>query len=277
MNIREAWSFGRFQLAHTSPTPELDARLLLEFVLQVSHSHLLAHGEEALTAEEESRYRDLIRRAAQKEPIPYLTGSAPFFGLDFEVTPAVLIPRPGTELVVELALEWAGRHEVHHAVDVGTGSGCIAVMLARCIPEARVTAVDISTAALQIARRNGRRHAPGRICFRQGDLLQPLDETVDLIVANLPYIAESEWTLVDDGVKWYEPAGALQGGADGLDLIKALLQQAAGKLNPAGAIFLEIGWQQGPAARAVAQRRFPAANVEVIADHAGHDRIVAIR
>lgn len=276
MTIREALAFGHNQLRSVSPTPALDARLLLQHVLGVSHAYLVGHGDEGVTAVAQHQYSALLARARQKEPIPYITGTAPFFGLDFRVTPAVLIPRPETEQLVELAIAWARPRGPVHIVDVGTGSGCIAVSLAVHLPQARITAVDISLQALAIAQENAQRHALGRIQFLQGSLLSPLSHPVDLIVANLPYVTDQEWTALDDGVKWYEPAVALQGGPNGLALIQDLLHQAAARLHVNGLILLEIGWQQGRAAQAVAQAAFPQAHVRVLPDLAGHDRIVEI-
>jgi release factor glutamine methyltransferase len=276
MTIHDALVYGRHQL-HQSDSPALDARLLLEHILQTSHSYLVAHGDELLPAEQERQYQRLLARARRREPVPYLTGSAPFYGREFRVTSAVLIPRPETELLVEAATAWAGRRASLHVVDVGTGSGCIAVTLARLLPQARVEATDISAEAITVARRNAAQHeVVSRIHFYQGNLLEPIQERPDLIVANLPYIADSEWTLVDDTVKWYEPAVALRGGPDGLEQIRALLAQATTRLAPAGAIFLEVGWQQGQATQAIAQAYFPTAQVQVQADYAGHDRLVVV-
>jgi release factor glutamine methyltransferase len=276
MDVSEAWIYGRSRLPD-SANPKLDARLLLEHVLDVGHSCLVAHGDEALTAVQETQYRQLIERAARHEPIPYLVGHAPFFDLDFIVTPAVLIPRPETEQLAALAAEWARQRPSGHIVDVGTGSGCIPIILARRLPQAIIEATDRSAAALEIARQNARQHAPGRIQFHQGHLLDPVRQPIDLLIANLPYVTDAEWTMLDDGVKWYEPAVALKGGADGLDLVRQLLQQAVTKLSPGAAIFLEIGWQQGTAVHHLARSIFPVAQVELRQDFAGHDRMVVIK
>ena len=276
MTIREAWANGRSQLQHSSPSPRLDARLLLEHVLGVEHTYLIAHDDERLTAVQSQTYQQLINQAAQAMPIPYLIGHAPFFDLDFAVTPEVLIPRPETEQLVETAVAWATTHKPRHAVDIGTGSGCIAVMLARLLPDVAITAVDISPSALTIAQKNAAAHAPQRIQFQQGNLLKPVSEPIDLIVANLPYITDGEWTRLDDGVKLHEPTLALRGGLDGLDFVRELLEQATQKLTATGAIFLEIGWQQGQSAQDEARRFFPNAHVQIISDFAGHDRIVEI-
>ncbi len=277
MNIQAAWEYGRSQLAATSPTANLDARLLLEYLLQVSHSTLVAHPNRLLTPEQSQAYKDLLARAQAKEPVPYLVGTAAFFDLDLRVTPAVLIPRPETEQLVELVANWVNARNSINIVDVGTGSGCIAIGLARKCPTAAITAVDIDRDALEIARQNGERYASGRIHFVCGSLLAPFEEQVDCIVANLPYIADDEWTQVDDGVKLYEPEMALRGGPDGLSIIKELLHQARVQLKSTGAIFLEIGWQQGAAVQELAQAIFPDADISVLADYAGHDRFVRIQ
>jgi release factor glutamine methyltransferase len=276
MNIKEAWDYGRSSLTQASVASDLDARLLLEFVLEVNHSFLIAHADQQLTGAQWQQYHQLIERAQQKEPIPYLTNTAAFWGLDFYVNPAVLIPRPETEQLVELALDWAKGKTGLSVVDVGTGSGCVAVTLAFHLPQAIIKAVDISDEALSVARKNAAKHVPRRVQFYQGNLLEPLPTPVDLIVANLPYIAQHEWTLVDDAVKWYEPTIALEGGSSGLDLISEMLKQSKSRLRPHGAIFLEIGWQQGPALKQLARRCYPAADIAVVADYAGHDRIVSI-
>jgi release factor glutamine methyltransferase len=276
MNIQSALLYGRSQLTPHSPTPQLDARLLLEHLLDVPHSYLVVHHNQPLTADQEQQYKQLLERAQQQEPIPYITGNAPFFDFDLHVTPAVLIPRPETELLVETAVAYAQHHNSQTAVDVGTGSGCIAIALARFLPRVQVTAVDISPAALAIAQQNAQRLAPNRIQFQQSDLLQAVAGPVDLIVANLPYVTSGEWQSLADGVKLHEPALALDGGEDGLELIRRLLEQAITRLRPNGAIFLEIGRQQGQSAQVMAQQYFPQANIVVLPDYAGHDRIVKI-
>lgn len=276
MTIEEALRWGRRRLA-TSPTPHQDARLLLQDVLGVAHAYLAGHPEQPLTSEQEEKFREWVRRAAEQEPVPYIIGEADFYGLRFIVTPAVLIPRPETELLVEAALDWAKSHAVQEIVDVGTGCGCIAITLARHLPHAQIAATDVSAKALEIARQNALRHQVAeRVDFYQGSLLQPLQKSVDLLVANLPYVSDEEWTSLDDAIKWYEPAGALRGGPDGLDLIRRLLQQARTRLKTGGAIFLEIGWRQGRAAQELARSIFPTAQTSVRSDYAGHDRLIII-
>ncbi len=276
MDIRTAWAYGRSQLTPASPTPQLDTRLLLQHLLQVEHSYLVAHGEEELTAVQHQIYLSYLTRAQNHEPIPYIIGKTEFFGLEFIVNANVLIPRPETELLVETAVAHAQSRPSSHIVDVGTGSGCIAVALATQLPQAHIEAVDISPDTLAVAQQNAQRLVPQRIHFHQGYLLDPIQAPIDLLVANLPYVTTEEWTMLDDGVKLHEPSTALLGGVDGFDLIRACLQQATEKLHIGGALLLEIGWQQGAAAKTLAQGYFPMAQVSVMADYAGNDRILAI-
>jgi len=289
MNIRAALQYGRERLA-PSDSAYLDARLLLMGILDASHSYLIAHDEQELTAAQEARYREWLDQVAQGYPVPYLLGVVDFYGRTFQVSPAVLIPRPESEMLVDTARQWVSdRMAAAHGaadgrdlqlVDVGTGSGCLAVTLALELPAARVTAVDISAAALAIARANGRRYGFGpdstRLQFVQSDLLTAVAPPLHLIVANLPYVTDSEWTDLPDGVKSYEPALALKGGVDGLVLIRDLLIQAGSRLHRPGAILLEIGWQQGHSAAQLARTLFPDARVFVKKDLADHDRLVMI-
>lgn len=276
MTIDEALAYGRDQLA-ASPTPELDARLLLQHLLQVNHSYLITHNQESLTRTQQNQFKQLVRRAQKLEPIPYIIGTAPFFDFFVDVSPAVLIPRPETELLVETAVAWAKSRPVLRLVDVGTGSGCIAIACARLLPQAIIQAVDISAEALAVAQKNARHLAPDRIQFHHGHLLQPTAAPIEGLIANLPYVTNSEWTALDDGVKWYEPSLALKGGEDGTEIIRQLLYQAQDKLAVDGAIFLEIGWKQGPALKKLAQNIFPHAAITILPDFAGHDRIVTIK
>lgn len=273
-SIRAAWRLGRGLLAD-SPSSALDARLLLGHVLGRDHAYLVAHDDETLRPDALAAYDALLRRAAAGEPIPYLIGHAPFMGLEFITSPAVLIPRPETEQLVEMALDWARGREPLRAIDVGTGSGCIAVSLATRLA-GPVIAVDVSAAALAVAAANVARHAPDRVHLVRGDLLTALAPGFDLITANLPYIATDEWPALPVGVKFHEPALALDGGRDGLDLIQDLLPQAAARLRPGGLLLLEVGWRQGQAVAELARAAFPGAAVAVRPDFAGHERIVAV-
>lgn len=276
ITIQESWRRGS-ALLRNSPSPSLDARLLLEHVLCKDHAYLVAHGDQKLNSLQQDEYFALVERAAGQEPIPYLIGRVPFFGFDFAVSPHVLIPRPETELMVEKAIEWGRTRGAVRLVDVGTGSGCIAISLAAHLPNAQVLGVDISAEALRLASENRDRLSPGRVSFVRADLLEPFGYGFDCILANLPYISEDEWPELADGVKFFEPALALYGGTDGFDVIRRLLPQAAERLNPGGMILLEIGWRQGEKAREYALKTFPSAIVQVCADYAGHDRLIVIQ
>jgi release factor glutamine methyltransferase len=261
----------------------LDAEVLLAHVLRVERSFLLSHPTLPLSLAQAALYAGLIRRRAAREPLAYLSGRRWFYGLEFLVTSAVLIPRPETELLVEMALAWlAGRPEGATVVDVGTGSGAIAVALAVHTPSrVRILASDSSAAALAVAQENARQHCPGRITFLSGDLLTPLSEPVDLIVANLPYVAEAKRDDLMPEVRDHEPAAALFGGEDGLAVIERLLLQAPAHLRPGGGVMLEIGAGQGEAARLLAGRllagrHFPAARIAIHPDLAGLDRVLVI-
>jgi release factor glutamine methyltransferase len=227
-------------------------------------------------------FRGLVRQAAQGVPIAYLTGTKEFFSLPFEVTPDVLIPRPETEILVERALSvvrgpYEGRADV---LDLGTGSGCIAVSLARHLPEARIFASDSSEAALAVAGRNAERHGVAeRIEFRLGDLFAPWTDNeparFDVIVCNPPYVA-TEGAPVDESVRRYEPAGALFAGRDGLDVIRRVLAEAPGHLRAGGHLLVEMAYDQAPAARQLLNK---AAWQEATTyrDGAGHERVLHVR
>jgi release factor glutamine methyltransferase len=280
MTIKEALALGRKSLI-SSPSPFLDTRLILEHVMAADYGYLITHDEESMSPDQEHQYLLLLDRAGAGEPIPYLTGRTQFYGLELIVSPAVLIPRPETEHLVELALDWM-RVDYRlsappHIVDVGTGSGCIALALASQLPEARIEATDVSEAALEIAKENARTLGyDSRIDFHLGSFLEPILGEPNLIAANLPYIADHEWSTVGSGVKSHEPDIALRGGSDGLDSIRQLLIQAGMRLASGGALFLEIGWHQGNAASSLAQSTFPHAQVKVMKDYAGRDRIICV-
>jgi release factor glutamine methyltransferase len=256
----------------------LETEVLLAHVLDWPRARLLAYPDHRLAADQTRRFGRLIALRAARWPLPYLTGWREFFGLRLRVNRAVMIPRPETELLVEAAinrLPTANRQPLT-VVDVGTGSGAIAIALAKHLPGVVVTATEASLRALRVAAYNCRLHGlTDRVRLLWGDLLQPLDQPVDLIVANLPYIPTGDLASLPPEVQ-HEPRLALNGGPDGLDIICRLLNQARDCLKPGGSLLLEIGAEQGPAARALAEVRFPASQVEVLKDYAGLDRILRI-
>lgn len=280
MNIGQALVYGQKELKN-SDSPYLDTRLILEFITQVSHGQLIADPDRVLYPVETNLFLELVHRAARFEPIPYLLRSAPFYGNEFIVSPSVLIPRPETELLIDSVVEYlweTGREDDKlTVVDVGTGSGNIAITLAKMLPKADIVAIDISKEALILAKQNADWHGvANRIGLIHGDLLLPIDFEPDLIVANLPYVAEDEWSLLDRSVRLFEPEIALNGGNTGMKIISDLLDQAEDQLVLGGAIFLEIGWQQGTAVRQLAASVFPRATISVRSDLSDLDRIVSI-
>lgn len=258
-------------------TPTLDAELLLAHALGVARSWLLAHPEQHLTPEQEAAFRALLARRTAREPLAYITGQRAFYDIQLEVTPAVLTPRPETEELVERALTWLRERPRAVVVDVGTGSGAIALTVARHASQSRVYAIDISPQALDVARRNARRLGlTARVAFLLGDLLAPLPEPVDIILANLPYIPEGVRTDLMPEVAAFEPPEALFSGERGLDHIARLLAQAPAFLRPGGRILLEMGCDQADEVLALARQSFPRADRRVIQDLTGRDRFLAI-
>ncbi|GAB4204166.1 MAG: peptide chain release factor N(5)-glutamine methyltransferase [Roseiflexaceae bacterium] len=275
MTVARALAWAGSTLAGSSPSARLDAELLLAHTLGWSRARVLAEGRIELDPAQQARFAALVDRRAALEPVAYLVGQREFYGLDFEVTPAVLVPRPETELLVERALEFARNLPAGAQIaDIGAGSGAIAVALAVHLPQARISAVDLSAEALAVAGRNAARHGvAGRVRLLQGDLLAPLDSPVDLLVSNPPYTVLAE---IDEGVRRHEPHLALDGGPDGLELYRRLLAAAPPLLRPGGAVLLEIGATQAETVSALARQHFPDARVTVEQDLAGHDRVVII-
>jgi release factor glutamine methyltransferase len=227
-----------------------DARALLRAALDVNDAHFGAHPEQHLTDEQRGRFLDWVRRRRAGEPVAYITGEREFWSLSFKVAPGVLIPRPETELLVELALERLGAAASASVLDLGTGSGCIAVAIARERPRARVTATDVSRAALAIARENAQRHGAA-VEFVASDWLDALaSRHFDLILANPPYVAAGDLHL-DRGDLRFEPPAALVGGADGLDSIRAIISQSRAHLAPGGWLCFEHGHEQAERCRAL--------------------------
>jgi release factor glutamine methyltransferase len=280
VNVLEALRQARRLLPSVSEEPELEAELLLRHCLSVDRASLYRLLIAELSDEEQQRFRELVRRRLIHEPTAYIIGHKEFFGLEFEVTPAAIIPRPETELLLELAIEAAHKKSSIDALriaDVGTGCGAIAVALACALPEATIMATDTSEEALELAQRNARRHATdGRIQFISGDLLDTLDERLDIVVANLPYVTTADWQALPPEIKDHEPRLALDGGRNGLRVVDRLLQKAPTHLNPSGVLLAEIGDNQGRAAKAAACAAFPEAIVKVMPDLAGRDRVLAI-
>ena len=267
--------------------PRLSAEELLAHVLKISRMKLFLDYDRVLTPEHLSAYRDLVRRAAEDEPIAYLTGRKHFFNLEFEVTRDVLIPRPDTETLVEDVLQTARIQpglETPRILDLCTGSGCIAAALAHNLKGATILATDISEAAVAVARRNVERLGlAARVTVEHGDLYEPISRFVDarpfdLIVANPPYIPDGQLASLDKSVREFEPLSALDGGADGLALHRRILAGAADRLVPGGRIYLEIAFDQREAALQIAsahEEQFEPP--QILKDFGSRDRVLTMR
>ncbi len=238
------------QLLAQSGLPPLEARMLLERVLEQTRAWLIAHADEAAGPEAEKAFAALVERRHRGEPIAYILGKREFYGLEFQVTRAVLIPRPETELLVDLALARIPEQAALRVLDLGTGSGAIAVALAKARPQARLTAVELDYAALSVARANAKQHAVS-VRFFCGDWFGALQaERFDLIVSNPPYVAAGDAHLELGDVR-FEPQRALVGGADGLACIRAIVGKAGAHLNQGAWLLFEHGYDQAAACRAL--------------------------
>jgi len=255
----------------------LEAEVLLRHTLDLDRAHLYARLQEDLSGGDQAVFHSLLARRLAHEPTAYIVGQREFYGLDLETTPAALIPRPETEILVQEALARACHRERLLIVDVGTGNGAIAVALAVHLPQAALVAIDLSREALALAVRNARRHGvESRISFLQADLLAPLAQPADLIVANLPYVCSGDWEALPPEIREHEPRVALDGGPDGLREIERLLEEVPSYLRPGGSILVELGPSQAAPALALARRCFPGAAARIQPDAAGLDRLLAI-
>ena len=292
IDIRRALKEGMAKLRETRvPSHTLAAELLLMHTLGRDRTWLYTHPEALLDASDAEKYFALIARRAEGEPTQYLTGKQEFWGLEFEVTPAVLIPRSETEHVMEVALARLGPRglkfhldtglprEKLRVADVGTGSGCLAVALAYELPHAEVFATDISGPALEVARRNAIRHGVAdRVHFLQTDLLEALSReshSFDLIVSNPPYVARNESAQLQREVRDHEPHAALFGGPTGMEIYAQLIDEAARMLLPGGMLVLELGYNSAEHVRAILTEQKCWTNVSFTNDLAGIPRVAA--
>jgi release factor glutamine methyltransferase len=262
-------------LLAASGLPRADARALLAHVLGVEREVLLAHPELAVADDATARFDALAARRRAGEPLAYLLGEREFYGRSFIVTPDVLIPRPETELAVEIALRAVEGCAAPQLADLGTGSGCLALTLALERPDAQLIATDVSAAALAVARRNATALRVGNVRFALGDWFAALagEGPFDLVVSNPPYVALDDPHLDD---LRYEPEQALTAGVDGLDCLRALIRRMAGFLRPGGALVLEHGYQQDAAVRA-AFKQYRWSAIATFRDAAGQPRVTMAR
>ena len=280
MQLKQALSsaIDRLEAADVG-SPRMNAEVLLMFVLGVNRAYLYAHPERDLTAEDEARYDEVLARRATGMPSQYITGHQEFWGLDFVVSPAVLIPRPETEHLVETVLELARGTERPKLVDIGTGSGCVALALAHELKDVEVYAVDVSAEALALARANAARLGlDGRVLFLQSNVLEALAgvHDFDFVVSNPPYVGFGEADKVQKSVRDFEPRVAVFAGEQGLDVIRRLIEQAHRALKPGGWLALEIGYSMRDA---VVNLLSPTMweDVRVVPDLQGIPRVVAAR
>ncbi|THJ22855.1 MAG: peptide chain release factor N(5)-glutamine methyltransferase [Nitrospira sp. CG24E] len=259
-----------------------EALWLVEHVLRLPAHHVIADRDRLLSQAELLAARGLIRRRVGREPLQYILGTQEFCGLEFTVNPAVLIPRPETELLVEYVLQRISVERQATILDACTGSGCIAVSIARLRPCARVIATDLSNSSLAVARQNAARHAVcERITWLEGDLLEPLvkqglEGCIDVIVSNPPYIAETDWATLQPEVRLFEPRGALVAGPHGTELHERLLREAGQYLSPGGALIMEIGAGQARAMRRIVDQMPEYRFHRLVYDEAGLERVVIV-
>ncbi len=261
---------------------EQEALWIVEHVLRLPVHHVLTKRDRVLSLTELMATRGLLERRVGREPLQYILGTQEFCGLEFHVNPAVLIPRPETELLVEYVAQRIPAERQATIVDVCTGSGCIAVAIARLRPRARVIATDLSNPSLAVARQNATRHEVcERITWLEGDLLRPLAEKglegrIDVIVSNPPYIAEADWATLQPEVRLFEPRGALVAGPQGTELHERLLREADRYLSPTGALIMEIGAGQARAMRRIVEQIPGYRFHRLVYDEAGLERVVIV-
>ena len=285
------------------PNPRLDAEVLLAHALGLTRAGLYARLQDVISEADVQRFHQLLYRRQRREPLQYITGVQEFWSLGFKVTPDVLIPRPETELIVEIALQLLSQHSgvgrkeekqtskgkgqkskfnssAIRILDVGTGSGCIAIALAKELPEAEMWATDVSSVSLAVAQENAQRHGVAdRVYFLQGDLFFPLhslDLTFDLIVSNPPYIADNDIPTLQPEVSNWEPRGALDGGHDGLDFYRRLLGEGPQYLHSGGWLVMEIGHGQRSEVLRLAQQQ-PTLAAACDLDYEGRERVVRVQ
>jgi release factor glutamine methyltransferase len=283
----EPWNIGRLLTWTTdflrdkgADSPRLDAEVLLAHAQGCQRIELYTSFEEEPAEEVRTAFRELVRRRAEGTPVAYLVGHREFFSLSFQVTPDVLIPRPETELLVVRALDLNKSLVVTQIADIGTGSGILAICSAKHIPESRVTAIDVSPAALAVAATNAEKHdVADRIEFLQSDLLTscPAEVRFDLIVSNPPYISTAEMAELDGDVRNHEPHLALDGGAEGTEVIERLIPQAAQRLNPGGWLLIEVSPHNATRVGQLVSAAEGMTSHEIINDLANLPRVVQAR
>jgi release factor glutamine methyltransferase len=276
LTIQEIYTQLVEQLHPSSETASLDAQVLIAHCLEKPRSWILANPEERLTETQYEYICQAVNRLIRGEPLPYVIGHWEFYGLDFQLTPDVLIPRPETEILVERAINWLQRHpHKRNAVDVGTGTGCIGISIAKHVPDLHLVLSDISSQALEVAQVNAAKQAVlAQLEFKKANLMDGITGPFDLICANLPYIPTNILNTLPVGSK--EPRTALDGGLSGTELIGRLLQQGKGQLVSGGLMLLEIESSQGAEVETLARSCYPLSKVDILKDLSGQDRCLVI-
>lgn len=271
-----AWGEERLQLSSNAPSPAKDAEWLLRHVLGRDKAWLLTHGDESVEEGKAQEYALLIKRREKNEPMQYIVGETEFFGLPFRVTPEVLIPRPETEHLVEKVVELAAGFSAPRIIDIGTGSGAIAIAIAKQLPQAQVTATELSEGAIAVAQENAARNGVS-VRFLLGDLLAPVsEEKYEIIASNPPYVPSEEKALLAVEVRDHEPEMALYGGADGLGIYRRLIPAAFLQLTDGGWLLLEMGFGQAERVKdLMEQAGFQ--EIEIVTDLQGIERILCGR
>jgi release factor glutamine methyltransferase len=277
VNRREALAKARELLTDNDiEDAALEGEILLRHVLGISRAQLFAELDSDISQLNITQLLKLVERRIKGEPSAYIIGIKEFYGLVFNVNRHVLIPRPETELLVDQSISLCRKYHYSKVADIGTGCGAIAVSLAKNLPDIKIYATDISSSALKVAKQNCVKHnVKDRVTLLKGDMLKPLPEPVDLIIANLPYVIEND--IPEKGLLSYEPRKALDGGKEGLDKISELCRQSSGKLNKGGSILLEVGQGQAAFVKLMIMDNFLSGSVEVLNDLAGIERVVYFR
>jgi release factor glutamine methyltransferase len=259
-------------------SPRISAEVILAHAISLTRSQLLARSDLKLNPDQLSRFQIDLDRLVKGEPLAYVVGHREFYDLDLITDQRALIPRPETECLVEKAIDLLKAHPHPLIADIGTGSGAIAVTLAKHLPSAMVIATDLSPDAIDLARSNARKHdVETRLDFRVGNLLQPLSDQVDLLAANLPYVNDKDWPYLARTIRGHEPQMAFTGGPDGLNLIRQLMQDAPRCIKPHGFILMEIGAYHGEEVSSIARQSFRQAKISIELDYAGLDRLAVIQ
>ena len=268
-----------------SPTPLLDLEILIAHVIQKDRLFVSMNPQHPIQQQQANTLQALVERREKQEPIAYIIGSKHFYNYDFHVNKNVLIPRPETELLIENALNYIENHEIKSIVDIGTGSGCIIITIAKelqkreIINEVSFIATEVSNKAINTAQQNYNTHFPKgstKVNFVETNLLEKVNEKVDVLLSNLPYIPQKEYEGLENNVRGFEPKLALVGGEKGEELIEKLLRQATQKVNPKSLILLEINHDQGEIVANIARKHFPKSEIVIIKDYANFDRIAKI-